>query len=169
MNTGGGVACGYAGGASGGDTLFQEICAELKIPTRLYLAMQPQQYVTASVNSAGPDWVKRFWDIYREHTGREQVRVLSDATDAQNESDYLPPWLRAKDRYGIWQRNNLWMLFNALDEGCDPQSGVPNLTLIALWDGSGGDGPGGTADLVEKVEHLGARCEVIKTKEIFGL
>lgn len=169
MNTGGGVACGYAGGANGGDTLFLEICAELKIPTRLYLAMPPQQYVTASVNSAGPGWVKRFWDTHREHAARDQVRVLSDAIDAQNESDYLPPWLRAKDRYSIWQRNNLWMLFNALDEGCDPQSGAPNLTLIALWDGAGGDGPGGTADLVEKVEHLGARCEVIKTKEIFGL
>ena len=61
------------------------------------------------------------------------------------------------------------MLFNALDEGCDPKSADPNITLIALWDGAGGDGPRGTGDLVKKVENLGARCEVINTKELFGL
>src|SRR5262249_53408083 len=42
MNTGAGVSCGYAGAASGGDILFQEICAELAIPTRLYLAIPPK-------------------------------------------------------------------------------------------------------------------------------
>ena len=61
------------------------------------------------------------------------------------------------------------MLFNALAEGCDEKSGDPNLTLIALWDGAEGDGPGGTGDLVNKVENLGARCEIINTKELFGL
>lgn len=169
MNTGGGVACAYTGAASGGDTLFQEICAELQIPTRLYLAMAPQQYVNLSVKSAGPDWVKRFWEIHRKHAELNQLRILSDASDALTELDYLPAWLRSKADYNIWQRNNLWMLFNALDEGCDPKGAAPNLTLIALWDGGGGDGPGGTEDLVEKVEKLGARCEVIRTKEIFGL
>ena len=41
MNTAPGVSCGYAGGASGGDILFHEVCAELGIPTRLYLAIPP--------------------------------------------------------------------------------------------------------------------------------
>jgi hypothetical protein len=166
MNSGAGVKSGYAGGASGGDILFQEVCAELGIPTRLYLAIPPQKYVVTSVQKAGPEWVERFWNLYNEHKAQKQVRELSDATD---ESEYLPAWLREKPDYGIWQRNNLWMLFNALDEGCDPKSDDPNLTLIALWDGAGGDGAGGTADLVNKVEGMGARCEVIKTKELFGL
>ena len=169
MNTGAGVTCGYAGGANGGDILFQEICAELGIPTRLYLAIPPQQYVNTSVNEAGPDWVDRFWNIHREHHARKQARVLSEAIDVNDESEYLPAWLRSKPDYDIWQRNNLWMLFNALAEGCDDKTGDPNLTLIALWDGAGGDGPGGTADLVKKVEDLGARCEIIKTQEVFGL
>ena len=43
MNSGAGVASGYAGGASGGDTLFLEVCAELGITTNLYLAIPPQQ------------------------------------------------------------------------------------------------------------------------------
>jgi tetratricopeptide (TPR) repeat protein len=169
MNTGAGVACAYAGGASGGDLLFQEVCAELDIPTRLYLAIPPQNYVRTSVQKAGPQWVERFWELYNKHSAEGRVRVLSEATNVQDDQEYLPAWLRAKPDYGIWQRNNLWMLFNALDEGCDPKTGDPNIALIALWDGEGGDGPGGTGDLIKKVDDLGARREIINTKKLFGL
>jgi tetratricopeptide (TPR) repeat protein len=166
VQTGPGVASGYGGGASGGDILFHEICAELGIQTRLYLAIPPQRYVTTSVQQGGPLWEKRFWTLYNEHKAQKQVLVLSDATD---EREYLPAWLREKTDYSIWQRNNLWMLFNALDEGCDPKTEDPNVTLIALWDGAAGDGPGGTGDLVEKVSNLGARYDLIMTRELFGL
>ena len=169
MNTGGGVASAYAGAASGGDILFMEVCEELGIRTHLYLAMPARVYVTASVSKAGPEWVDRFWDIHDKHAARNEIRVLSNATEVNNDIEYLPAWLRAKPEYNIWQRNNLWTLFNALTEGCDPKTGDPNLTLIALWDGAGGDGPGGTADLVEKVENVGARSEIINTKKVFGL
>jgi hypothetical protein len=169
MESGAGVASGYAGGASGGDILFQEVCAELGIPTHLYLAIPPPKYVATSVQKAGSQWVERFWALYNKHQERNLTRILSDATNVADESEYLPAWLHEKDDYNIWQRNNLWMLFNALDEGCDPKSDDPNLTLIALWDGEGGDGLGGTCDLVEKVKGLGARCEVINTKKLFGL
>jgi hypothetical protein len=169
MNSGAGVACGYAGGASGGDILFLEVCAELGIPTRLYLAIPQQKYVVASVQKAGMQWVERFWNLYNQHYRQNQVRVLSEAIDVQDEQEYLPAWLRSKPNYNIWQRNNLWMLFNALDEGCDLKTGDPNIMLVALWDGEGGDGEGGTSDLVEKVKKLGARYEIIRTKELFGL
>ncbi len=168
MNEGAGVATAYAGAASGGDILFHEVCAELGIETHLYLAVQPQIYVTTSVSKAGPDWVRRFWDLHKAHADRKRVRVLNPMTTAPKDPvEYLPAWLRDKGNYSIWQRNNLWMLFNALAEGYD-ETGNPNLTLIALWDGAPGN-TGGTGDLVEKVEELGARCEIINTKEIFGL
>lgn len=169
MNNGAGVLCGYAGAASGGDILFQEVCAELSIPTRLYLAIPPEKYLNSSVSKAGPGWVDRFWSIYNKHKNANQLRVLSEVDDAKSDEDYLPVWLRSKDNYSIWQRNNLWMLFNAVAEACDEKTGAPNLTLIALWDGAGGDGPGGTGDLVEKVRNLGARDAIINTKELFGL
>jgi tetratricopeptide (TPR) repeat protein len=169
MNKGAGVGWGYAGGASGGDLLFLEVCAELKIPTRLYLAFDQQDYVKNSVAKAGGNWKERFWTIFKEHSARKQVFFLSDATNVKSEDEYLPAWLRGKPNYNIWQRNNLWMLFNSLDEACDPTTGDPNITLIALWDGEGGDGPGGTGDLIQKVENLGARSEIIRTKEVFGL
>ena len=169
MQSGAGVAAGYAGGASGGDLLFHEVCAELGIPTRLYLAFPPQPYVRSSVQKAGPQWVERFWKLYNARAAEKNVRVLSEAVEVGDASERLPAWLRAKPGYGIWERTNLWLLFNALDEGCDPRGDDPNLTLIALWDGSPGDGPGGTEDLVERVENLGARREIIYTKELFGL
>jgi hypothetical protein len=170
MNKGAGVSAAYAGGASGGDILFQEVCAQLGIETRLYLVVEPQLYVTTSVSNAGSNWVERFWKLHAEHAARNQVRVLSQTAEAaKNEIDYLPAWLRDKPKYNIWQRNNLWMLFNALVEGCDEKTGDPNLALIALWDGEEGDAAGGTGDLVTRVESLGARAVIINTKELFGL
>lgn len=169
MNDGAGVSAAYAGGASGGDILFLEVCAELGIETRLYLAVQPQLYITTSVSKAGPSWVERFWKLHAEHVARNQVRVLSDTADAADDDvDYLPAWLRDKPDYNIWERNNLWMLFNALAASYE-KTAHPNLTLVALWDREEGDGPGGTGHLVCEAESLGARCAIIDTKELFGL
>jgi hypothetical protein len=79
------------------------------------------------------------------------------------ESEELPRWLREKPNYSIWQRDNLWMLYNALAAGGD------NVTLIALWNGEAGDGSGGTADLVDKAGDRGAKPIVLKTKDLFGV
>ena len=169
IELGDGIACGYAGGASGGDILFHEVCDELGIPTRLYLAIPAADYVRRSVQKAGPQWVSRFWALYNERYSQKRVRVLSEAIDVTDDIEYLPSWVREKPDYGIWQRNNLWMLFNALDEASDSKTGDPNITLITLWDGKEGDGPGGTGDLVERVRERGARCEIIDSKQLFDL
>ena len=122
------------------------------IPTKLYLALPPDQFIKASVRSAGPQWIERFWRL-RE---RLPERVLA-------ESEELPRWLQENQNYSIWQRDNLWMLYNALAAGGD------NVTLIALWNGEAGDGPGGTADLVEKAGERGAKPIILKTKDLFGV
>jgi hypothetical protein len=106
---------------------------------------------------------------YNAHLAKGEVRVLSETTNAKNDDDYLPAWLRSKDEYTIWQRNNLWMLFNALNEARASKTVDPNITLIALWDGAGGDGAGGTADLVQKVKDEGAQTVILETKKLFEL
>jgi len=161
-----GVQFGIAGGASGGDILFHEVCFELGIPTHLYLAIASGLYVNASVRKAGPDWVQRFRDLYARISNQGLVRVLSQMEDEpKDEKEYLPAWLRSKSNYNIWQRNNLWMLHNALTAGGDDC-----VTLISLWDcEQTGDGPGGTSDLVQKAERRGAKAIVINTKKEFGL
>lgn len=166
MQAGDGVSFGIAGGASGGDILFQEVCADLGIPTRLYLALQPGLYVKESVQKAGPDWVERFRQLNRRMSDAGALRILSELSEEPaDKSEHLPAWLRTKANYDIWLRNNLWMLHNALAAGGDDC-----VTLIALWDREPtGDGPGGTSDLVDKVERRGAKAVIIDTKKEFGL
>ena len=74
----------------------------------------------------------------------------------------MPAWLAKKKDYSIWQRYNLWMLNNALAEGGE------NVTLIALWNGQEGDGPGGTEDLVWRAKERHARVVILETKKLFG-
>lgn len=148
----GGIALGIAGGASGGDILFHEVCSELGIPSRLYLALPRDQFVVASVQSAGPEWVDRFNSLY----DRLPVSVLAESRE-------LPRWLQAKDKYTIWNRNNLWMLHHAL------ANGAARVTLIALWNGERGDGPGGTEDMIQQAKTRGAKTIIIDTKDAFGL
>ena len=166
MAAGDGVSFGIAGGASGGDILFQEVCRELGVPTQLYLALQSPLYVNASVRKAGGDWVERFRQLHARLEEEGKVRVLSELSEEPaDEAEHLPAWLRSKKDYNIWQRNNLWMLHNALAAGGDDC-----VTLIALWDQEPtGDGPGGTSDLVAKAERRGAKTVIIPTKATFGL
>ena len=134
-----GKVMGLTGGASGGDILFHEVCEELNIPSQMYLVLPRNEYIKASVADSGPDWVERFNRLYNHL----KPKLLSD-------SERLPRWLRAKKDYNIWQRSNLWMLHNALAVSQD------HLTLIALWNGASGDGPGGTEDMVVRAKDRGA-------------
>ena len=134
-----GKLLGISGGASGGDILFHEVCAELDIPSRMYLVLPKNEYIKASVADGGPGWVERFKRLFEQM----QPEILS-------ESGELPRWLRAKKDYSIWQRSNLWMLHSALAISND------HLTLIALWNGEVGDGPGGTEDMVTRAQDRGA-------------
>lgn len=134
-----GKLLGISGGASGGDILFHEICEELDIPTRMYLVLPKNEYSKASVADGGPGWVERFKRLFE----LKQPEILSDSGE-------LPRWLHSKKDYSIWQRSNLWMLHNALAISNE------QLTLIALWNGEVGDGPGGTEDMVKRAQVRGA-------------
>ncbi len=131
---------GVAGGASGGDILFHEVCEELGIPTVVLLAVPADRYVAASVQDGGAEWVERFWRLCQ----RVPPEVLGN-------SDDLPPWLSGVRGYSIWQRNNLWTLSNALSRDS------AQVTLMLLWDGQPGDGPGGTADMAMLARARGVK------------
>jgi hypothetical protein len=135
---------GIAGGACGGDILFHELCKELGIESKMPLAIPENDFIAASVSFAGAGWVQRFHNLIQllPHP------VLMD-------SEILPAWLKKKNDYSVWSRNNLWLLHMA------QQNGTMNMTLIALWDGKGGDGPGGTQHMVETAKAGGAKTFVI--------
>jgi hypothetical protein len=143
---GGAPVEGMAGGASGGDILFHEACADTGIPSTLLLALPEDDFAEASVADAGPEWMDR----YRRLCRRLDPKVLS-------QTGKLPGWLAGRDGYTIWERNNRWMLHTALSRA------DTDVTLIVLWDGKGGDGPGGTQDMVKLARSRGVKVIRLET------
>lgn len=114
---------GFASGARGGDILFHEECRTRQLNTVVVLPFEPDQFVGTSVDGVPDgDWPRRFWNIWTT-TPAEFRHVLCLS--------------REQHAYATC---NTALLEMARCHG--------NVHLIALWDGKGGDGPGGTADLV---------------------
>lgn len=150
LNATPGLALGIAGGANGGDILFHEVCAELGVPTRVLLTLPEGPFIAASVAHGGPAWIKRFNALIKERP----TQILA-------ETKQLPRWMRERPGYDVWQRTNLWLLEEAL------ATGTPAQTLVALWDGESGDGPGGTRHLVELARERGLNTQILSTSVIF--
>lgn len=126
---------GVAGGACGGDILFHEVCGELGIPNRMLLALPPEQFIQTSVVQGGAAWVDRFHALLGR-LGPGNVRILPESNQPETDERLQG----SKD--DIWERANLWMMEEVLRL-------APDCTLLALWDGQGGDGPGGTQHMVQ--------------------
>lgn len=147
---------GIAGGASGGDLLFHEVCAKRGIPTALKLAMPEADYIVASVAVEGrPGWIERFQAVRQRCTAAGRVAQLCSSAE-------LPRWLARVKGYDLWERNNRWTLLSALAFGAD------KVRLIVLWDGQAGDGPGGTQHMVQTANAAGAEVYHLDTRQLFG-
>lgn len=136
-----GELVGIAGGANGGDILFHEVCDELDIHSEIYLALPENEYVGASVSFAGEHWEPRFRKLLER-----PLHILN----YENRSTMGT----------VWERTNIWMLHNAL------ANGGGNMTLLALWDGNNGDGPGGTWHMVEVAKKQKAEISILHINEI---
>lgn len=148
-------AMAFAGGASGGDILFHEACAELGVPAKFRLTLPPGPFKARSVAPADRDWTQRFDAL---------VTRLEGSMEVLCQAEQLPSWLsRREGRYDVWQRTNLWLLEELL------ASGAPELHLLALWDGKPGDGPGGTQHLIETARQQGISTRILDTRTLFKL
>ena len=154
----GSTLLGIAGGASGGDILFHEVCAELGITTELYLPMAPAAYVDRSVRidssiDSQPGWIERFHAVRQRCETEGHYHQLGD-------TDSLPAWATRIANYSIWKRNNRWMLQSALAHGADKQ------VLLVLWDGNEGDNVGGTQHMVESACAEGIKCRMVELQAL---
>jgi hypothetical protein len=147
-----GALSAFGGAASGTDLLFHEVCADLKIPSTVVLPIPREDYCQQSVMDGGPDWVEKFNRLL----DTRPAIILSDSAE-------LPVWAASIPKYGVFQRGNIWMMENAL---LRPNADV---TLVALWNGQAGDGPGGTADMVKLAQSHGAKVCAKNTDELFAL
>lgn len=123
---------GFASLARGGDILYHEICRNFGIDTVIVLPFSPDLFLKTSVEGAkGGNWAQRF-------------RKLWDETPPARRYDLGLP--QSDEPYAICNEHILEL---ARQEG--------GVQLIALWDGGGGDGPGGTADLVARAKSQSDR------------
>lgn len=132
-----------AGGACGGDILFLEVCVKLGIPTEMCLALPPEEFKKNSVSFAGGNWDDRFDRL------TEKIPVLILPAEKNNDSEQ-----------NIWAATNAWMLERSVEAGTD------GCTLIALWNGKGGDGKGGTEHMIQMAKEKCAHIIIIDINKL---
>ena len=164
------ILFGMAAASNGTDLLFHEACNDLKIKTRLYLALPKDQYIGEYVASAGVEWVEKFNRIYQ--TRMAEARQV-DPTEAESElivnvlsdSIEMPRWLQSKPAYTVGKRNAVWMLQHAMMQRYLHDAEGTNLTLMVLWDRHEVDAKGSMGDLVELAQKNGIKVVHIDCSE----
>lgn len=135
--------------AAGGDLLFLEACQARGVRCRVLLPFAEPEYLQRSVlpSAGGEAWRDRFHAALGH--ADTTLRVMPD------ELGPLP------DGVDPFERSNLWLLYTAL------AAGVKKVRFVTLWNGGGGDGPGGTAHMVGEVKRLTGHVEWLDTRELF--
>jgi tetratricopeptide (TPR) repeat protein len=138
----------FAQGASGGDLLFLEACQQRNVRLQLLLPLQEPDFIERSIlpSTNGDKWRDRFYRLKAGLT--EAPRIMPD--------ELGPP---PKD-VGPFERCNLWLLYTALSYGID------KVRFICLWNGGGGDGPGGTAHMYNEVKRRTGRVTWIDSRSL---
>jgi len=136
------------GAACGGDLLFVEAALSRAVRLEVCLPFAEPDFLAASVDFAGASWHTRYFAATRHpHTALH----VADAALGP-----LPP---GADPY---ERNNEWMLERAR------RFGPARVQFICLWNGEGGDGPGGTRHMVKQVERSGGTVHWLDTRKLWA-
>lgn len=114
------------GGARGADIISAEVARNRGAHVRLCLALPSEKFEQRSVHLPNSDWTERF-------------RALLEVVDVTVLPDGPTSDIDGED---IFARTNTWMIDVARSLSPDP----PNALLV--WNGQGGDGPGGTFGIV---------------------
>lgn len=135
-------------GAAGGDLLFLEACQQRGVRCRVQLPFAEAEFIRRSIlpSVQGERWRQRFFEV--KGRASTELRVATEELGA-------PP--SGTDPF---ERCNLWLLYSAL--AC----GVEKVRFICLWNGEGGDGPGGTAHMYNEVQRRTGRVEWIDTRTL---
>jgi len=140
---------GYASVACGSDILFHEVILERKGESHLVLPYEKEFFIADSVDIVGnPEWVARC------------NAVMARAIEVQ----------QASKRSQICGRVS-YVFANLMLHGLasiHAEQLETKLVPMALWDGKPGDGPDGTAGMVERWQSSGLAVEIIDLREIFS-
>jgi hypothetical protein len=133
-------------GACGGDLLFAELALERGMPLEIYLPFDAATFVVKSVDFARAHWHARFDAVC---AAALRVHVMPEERGA------LPPGANP------YEQVNLWMLDAA------SRFGPERVDFICLWNGEGGDGPGGTQHLMQQVGARQGRTHWLDTRRLW--
>jgi hypothetical protein len=133
------------GGACGGDLLFAEACLARGLRLELYIPFEEAAFLKESVDFAGGDWHARYF----------AAKANAALHVAPDELGPLPAGENA------YERNNRWMLQSAA------RFGDEKLVFISLWNGQGGDGPGGAQHLMEEARRKTGRVHWLDTTKLW--
>jgi hypothetical protein len=133
---------GICGGACGGDLLFAEACLAKGMELEIYIPLDEPEFLAKSVNFA--DWHDRYFAAKTKAT----LHIAPDE---------LGPLGEGEDPY---ERNNQWMLKRAA------QFGGERMAFICLWNGEGGDGPGGTKHLMDEARKRTSQIYWLDTRKL---
>jgi hypothetical protein len=127
-----------SGLACGGDLLFVDEWLKTGRPLIAYLPREEEDFLDESVRFAGEEWVASFREVTSDPNlvviGPEQEMLrLDDPHTANNLRMLEAAFLRPGSLYGLF-----------------------------LWDGKGGDGPGGTQHLASAVVEEGGSVNVLR-------
>jgi hypothetical protein len=137
-----------AQGASGGDILFLEACHEREVRLQLLLPFPEPEFIQRSILPSidGEKWRERYYKV------KSGVQALPRVMP--NELGPAPKGINS------FERCNLWLLYTALAYGVD------KVHFICLWDGSTGDGPGGTQHMYNEVKNRTGRVSWINVEKL---
>lgn len=133
-------------GACGGDLLFTEACQQRGVKVHWLQPFPEPDFIRKSVLPGGEAWHKRYLDA--------KARLAAPIRSLPDELGGLLP------QTGPYERCNLWLLYTALAYGVD------KVRFICLWNGGGGDGPGGTAHMYNEVMHRAGQVTWIDTRTL---
>jgi hypothetical protein len=138
----------YSQAASGGDLIFLEAAQQRQVRCQVLLPFDEATFQQRSVLPSvhGEQWRHRYYAMREKLT--LPIRLMPE------ELGPTPPQVNA------FERCNLWLLYSAL--AC----GIDRVRFIALWNGGGGDGPGGTAHLHQEVQSRTGRVNWIDTRSL---
>jgi class 3 adenylate cyclase/tetratricopeptide (TPR) repeat protein len=140
---------GYASAACGSDILFHEVISEMNGESHLVLPYEKEFFIEDSVDITGnPEWINRC------------NAVISRTIDLQ----------QASKRSQIGGRVS-YVFANLMLHGLasiHAQQLETRLVPMAVWDGKPGDGPDGTAGMVQRWRSAGLSVEIIDLHEILA-
>jgi tetratricopeptide (TPR) repeat protein len=138
----------FSQAASGGDLLFLEACQRRGVRCVVLLPFEEPEFITASVvpSAHGEGWRERFFAM--------KERLADPLREMPNEIGPTPPGANP------YERCNRWLLYTALGWGVD------KTRFICLWNGGGGDGPGGTQHMYNEVKRRTGRVNWIDTRTL---